>query len=94
MPTNMTELTTRPDKRELLARLLFNPQNIPFGQAVDLVEAFGFRLVRTNGIYYFFRHRRIPECLPLQSRQGNAVCWQLRQFGAVIEQYGLNFIEE
>ncbi|MBS3027037.1 MAG: type II toxin-antitoxin system HicA family toxin [Dolichospermum sp. DET50] len=76
-------------KRKLLDKVLSGSKNIQFNELVSLVEAFGFCLSRVNGSHYIFIHQNIDELINLQNRNGQAVPYQIKQFLAIIEEYGL-----
>ena len=54
--------------------------------AQQLVLAFGFRLVRTEGSHHIYAHPDVPELLNLQNVQGEAKPYQLRQMLRMAEQ--------
>lgn len=61
------------NRRKLLIRLsLGNLHNVAFGDITDLVEGFGFRLVRVRGSHYIFKHPGVPETVNLQEVAGEA----------------------
>ena len=54
------------NRRRLLRRLTFGSlHNVAFGDMVDLMEGFGFRLVRTSGRHQIFSRPDIPEMVNL-----------------------------
>jgi hypothetical protein len=76
--------------RKLLSRLLSGHlRNVEFEEFRRLVEAFGFRLMRTSGRHMVFAHPGVVENLNLQPRRGEAKPYQIRQFLALVEQYNL-----
>ncbi len=78
------------NRRQLLARLSQGAlHNVAFGDMVDLVEGFGFRLVRTDGSHHIFLRRDIPEAVNLQPLRGEAKSYQIRQFLHLVERYDL-----
>jgi len=60
----------------------------------DLVEGFGFRLVRVSGSHHIFAHPDIPQLVNLQSARGEAKPYQIRQFLRLVEQYNLRLEDE
>ena len=56
----------------------------------DIVEAFGFRLVRVNGSHHIFSHPNMRELINIQNKKGKAKPYQIRQFLDLIEQYNLD----
>lgn len=62
--------------------------NISFGAFVRLVEACGFRVVRTHGSHVILRHETLGVRLVLQPRHdGDAKPYQIRQFLHIILRY-------
>jgi hypothetical protein len=77
------------NKRKLLQRLLASPNNARFDDVRGLVEAFGFRIVRTSGSHHIFSHPAVPELLNLQEVSGEAKPYQIRQFLRMVERHNL-----
>ncbi len=63
--------------------------NVSYADLLRLVEAFGFRKVRTRGSHSVFSHPECPGLLSLQSVRGQAKPYQIRQFMALVERNGL-----
>jgi hypothetical protein len=61
---------------------------------VALVEAFGFRRLRTSGSHHIFGRAGIHEQLNLQDVKGKAKPYQIRQFLAIVERYNLELESE
>jgi predicted RNA binding protein YcfA (HicA-like mRNA interferase family) len=59
-----------------------------------LVEAFGFRLARTNGSHHIYVHPDVQELVNLQKVNGQAKPYQVRQFLKLVERYNLTLEEE
>ncbi|MBI2848845.1 MAG: type II toxin-antitoxin system HicA family toxin [Chloroflexi bacterium] len=77
-------------RRQLLARLSQGAlHNVAFEDMVDLVEGFGFRLVRTPGRHRIYSRPGIPEVVNLQPVRGEAKPYQIRQFLDLVERYSL-----
>ena len=77
-------------RRRLLRRLLDGHlQNVAFRELRDLVEGFGFRLVRVSGSHYIFVQPAVAENINLQEVDGNAKPYQIRQFLRLVERYNL-----
>jgi len=77
--------------RKLLQRLLSGHlRNVEFDDFRRLVEAFGFRQMRSSGSHMVFAHPEVAEHLSLQPRRGEAKPYQIRQFLALVEQYNLH----
>lgn len=78
----------RPDR--LLRRLRSGAYaNVRFRDAQRLVEALGFRLLRTSGSHHIYGHDDLPELLNLQRTGAQAKPYQLRQIMALVDQYNL-----
>ncbi len=78
------------NRRQLLRRLSRGElHNVAFGDMVNLVEGFGFHLVRVSGSHHIFVHPDIPELINLQSVGGEAKPYQIRQFLRLVERYNL-----
>ncbi len=56
---------------------------------VALVEAFGFRLARTNGSHHTFAHPQPPEIVNRQNRRGKVIPYQVKQFLELVEEHNL-----
>lgn len=80
--------------KRLLQRILFGAKNIRFSDFVSLVEAFGFRLSRTNGSHHIFTHPNVQELVNIQNANGQAKPYQIRQFLKIVEQYNLRLEDE
>ena len=82
------------NRRQLLRRLSQGAlHNVAFGDMVDLVEGFGFRLDRTRGSHHLFVHADVPKVLNLQPEGAEAKAYQIRQFLQMIEEYELRLEE-
>ncbi len=77
------------NKKKLLRKLLSSPTNARFDEVRRLVDAFGFRLVRTSGSHHIFSHPEIPELVNLQEVSGEAKPYQIRQFLRLVERHNL-----
>jgi predicted RNA binding protein YcfA (HicA-like mRNA interferase family) len=83
------------NKRKLLARARNNPRNVRFSDLLSLVEAHGFVLDRIDGSHQIFKHPGVRELLNLQPRKdGKAKPYQVREFLARVEEYGLTMENE
>jgi predicted RNA binding protein YcfA (HicA-like mRNA interferase family) len=82
------------NKHKLLKKALAGSKNIRFGDMVTLVEAFGFRLVRTSGSHHIFAHPDFPELVNIQNRKGKTKPYQIRQFLELVEQHSLKLGED
>ncbi len=58
-------------------------------EIVALVEAFGFRHVRTSGSHHVFIHADVSEPINIQSVHGKTKPYQVRQFLEIVERYSL-----
>ena len=83
------------DRRRLLRRLAQGAlSNVSFDDMVDLVEGFGFRLVRVSGSHHIFSHPDIPELVNLQAVRGEAKPYQIRQLLRLVERYNMKLENE
>jgi predicted RNA binding protein YcfA (HicA-like mRNA interferase family) len=82
------------NKRKLLRKILASSNNIRFDEMSSLIEAFGFRLSRTNGSHHIFVHGDIPELVNIQNVQGQAKPYQIRQFLKLVERYNLELEDD
>jgi len=80
--------------RKTLQQILAGSKNVRFADMVSLVEAFGFRLSRTDGSHHIFVHPDIPELVNLQNVKGQAKPYQMRQFLKLVERYSLRLEEK
>ena len=82
-------------RRKLLKRLSVGQlRNIAFGDMINLLEGFGFRLARTSGSHHIFINPAIPEMVNLQEVKGEAKPYQIRQFLRIVERYDLRLEDE
>lgn len=80
---------------QLLKRLIQGAlHNVEFGDMMNLVEGFGFRLVRVSGNHHIFAHPDISELINLQSVGGEAKPYQVRQLLRLVERYNLKLEDE
>ena len=83
------------NRRRLLARLARGGvNNVAFSDMTNLVEGFGFRLVRVNGSHHIFGRVGIPKTINLQPDRGDAKPYQIRQFLKLVERYRLTLEDE
>ena len=82
------------DRRELLQRLETNKHNVSFTVFVDLLEGFGFRLLRIRGGHHMFRKPGLRELVNIQPRKGEAKPYQIQQFLGLVERYNLKLEED
>jgi predicted RNA binding protein YcfA (HicA-like mRNA interferase family) len=76
-------------KEKLLQKVLAGSRNVRFGDMVTLLNAFGFRLSRTQGSHHIFTHPGITELVNLQNVHGQAKPYQIKQFLNLVERYNL-----
>jgi hypothetical protein len=82
-------------RRDLLRRLRNGDlSNIPFHDFLEVVEHFGFVVDRTRGSHHILRHGTIPGALSLQSRNGEAKPYQVRQFLQLVQRYNLRWDDD
>ena len=78
------------NRRQLLKRLSRGAlHNVAFGDMVNLLDGFGFHLVRVSGSHHIFTHPDIPEVINFQSVGSEAKPYQIRQFLRLVERYNL-----
>ena len=82
------------NRRRLLVRILNRSRNVSFADMANLVEGFGFRLVRTRGSHHIFSHPDLPELVNLQELGGKAKPYQIQQFLKLVEKYNLRLEDE
>ena len=76
-------------KAKLLQNILSGSKNVRFNDMTTLVEAFGFRLSRTNGSHHIFTCPGICELVNLQNVKGQAKPYQIKQFLNIVERHNL-----
>jgi predicted RNA binding protein YcfA (HicA-like mRNA interferase family) len=82
-------------RRKLLKRLSEGQlKNVAFGDMINMVEGFGFRLVRVSGSHHIFTNPGIPELVNLQEVKGEAKPYQIRQFLRLVERYNLRLEDD
>ncbi len=82
------------NKRKLLKKLLSGSKSIQSAEATACVEAFGLRLARISGSHHIYVHPCVPELINLQSVDGKAKPYQVKQFLQIVEQYDLRLEDE
>ena len=83
------------NRKRLLRRLSEGAlHNVAFGDMVNLVEGFGFRLARVSGSHHIFTHQTISELVNLQEVSGEAKPYQIRQFLRLVERYNLRLEDD
>ena len=82
-------------RRKLLQRLSEGQlKNVAFGDMMNMVEGFGFRLDRISGSHRIFIHPAVQEVVNLQEVKGEAKPYQIRQFLRIVERYNLRLEDE
>jgi predicted RNA binding protein YcfA (HicA-like mRNA interferase family) len=82
-------------RRKLLKRLSEGQlKNIAFGDMINMVEGFGFRLDRVSGSHHIFIHSAVQELVNLQEVRGEAKPYQIRQFLRLVERYNLRLEDD
>lgn len=76
-------------KNKLYRRILNNQKNVSFADFVLILEAFGFVYSRTKGSHFVYRHQAVKESVSIQSDNGEAKPYQIRQFLKLVEAYNL-----
>ena len=83
------------NRRRLLARLSRGAvNNVNFSDMVDLVEGFGFSLLRVNGSHRIFWRPGVPGTVNLQPDNGDAKSYQVRQFLKLVRRHSLSLEDE
>ena len=83
------------NRKQLLKRLTQGAwHNVAFHDIVNLVEGFGFRLALVSGSHHIFIHPDISEIINLQSVEGEAKPYQIRQLLRLVERHNLKLEEE
>jgi len=78
------------NRKKLLERLAQGAmQNVSFGDMVNLIEGYGFRLARTRGSHHIFVHDDVAELVNLQDVRGEAKPYQIRQFLRLVSRYNI-----
>ena len=78
------------NRRRLLRRLSQGAiHNVAFGDFLDLLAGFGFRLVRTSGRHHVLSRPNVPELINVQPLRGEAKPYQIRQLLRLVERYNL-----
>lgn len=81
--------------RKLLRRLAEGSlHNVDFKEMMALVEAFGFKLLRTRGSHHVYGHPDIPELVNLPNVAGEAKPYQIRQFLRLVERYNIKMEDQ
>jgi predicted RNA binding protein YcfA (HicA-like mRNA interferase family) len=82
-------------RRKLLKRLSEGQlKNIAFGDMINLIEGFGFRLDRVSGSHHILVHPAFQELVNLQEVKGEAKPYQIRQFLRLVERYNLRLEDD
>ncbi len=76
-------------KGKLYRRILNNQKNVSFADFILILEAFDFVYSRTNGSHLIYRHEAVKESVSIQSDNGKAKPYQIRQFLKLVEAYNL-----
>ena len=67
------------NRRKLLRRLTDGALgNVSFGDMINLVEGFGFHLVRVRGSHHVYSCTAVTELIVLQDVRGEAKPYQIR----------------
>ncbi len=80
-------------RSKLIEKLVRQPKNFPFSDALKIARIFGFLLDRVHGSHHILKHPGIPELLNLQEVNGQAKPYQIKQLVELIERYNLTFEE-
>ena len=69
-------------------RIVNNPANVSFGDAVAWLKSHGFKLVRTKGGHHVFAHPSWDGILILQPQKGFAKPYQIKQALKALKEIG------
>ena len=77
-------------REKLIIKILTgtNDQNIPFDSVCNLLANFGFSL-RVKGSHHIFFREDVEEILNIQSKNGKAKAYQVKQIRNIIIKYKL-----
>jgi len=91
----LTNLERIMNRRKFL-RLLTqgNLNNISFADFINLMESFGFKLLRTRGSHNIYGHAQISELVNIQNVKGEVKPYQARQFLRLVERYNIKMEPE
>lgn len=79
---------------KLFQWLLENPRAaVPFRDFERLLVAFGFTLDRIKGSHRHYKHPAVPRPLSIQPRGSSAKPYQIDQFLAMVQEFGLTMDE-
>ena len=78
-------------RKKLLQSLMSGSKNVRFQDFRQCVEAFGFKLDRTQGSHHIYVHSDLSEMLNIQNVKGKAKPYQIKQFLDILERNNLEF---
>jgi predicted RNA binding protein YcfA (HicA-like mRNA interferase family) len=78
---------------KLFQRIIRNQNNVGYADFIRLIDAFGFRLTRTNGSHAIYKNVEAGLLMNVQNCNGEAKPYQVRQFLALVEKHNLK-VEE
>ena len=81
------------NKRKLLEKILNSQKNIKFNDFIIILESFGFYRTRTDGSHNIFKNNSINEFMNIQSINGEAKPYQIKQFFSIVEKHNLKMEE-
>ncbi|NJK43924.1 MAG: type II toxin-antitoxin system HicA family toxin [Pleurocapsa sp. SU_196_0] len=81
-------------KQKLLVQMVSNQKNVRFDDLMLLATHLGFNLERVSGSHHHLRHHTLSIKLNLQSAQGQAKPYQVRQLLVMIEMHQLRMEDE
>ena len=77
------------NRKKLLQKIHNNTKNVKFNDLVALVESFGFTQARAEGSHHVYKNPTVSEIINLQSVNGEAKPYQIKQFLSLVEKYNL-----
>ncbi len=78
------------NRRKLLQKIIQGSKNIPFKDFVNLINGFGFSLIRVRGSHHIFSNPEVNELVNIQNVKGQTKPYQIRQFLKLVEKYNLH----
>ena len=77
------------NRRKLLQRIMASPTNVRFADMTNLVEGFGFTLIRISGSHHIFSQHGVEEIVNIQPKGRVAKPYQVKQVRDMMLKYHL-----
>ena len=68
--------------------------NVAFDDFTNLVEGFGFILLRIRGSHHIYGYPEVSELVNLQDVKGEVKAYQARQFLKLVERYNITMEQD